>query len=317
MGSVGIHCNTKNTMEPDAQDPDSATPEQAPPKQSGPNRVPPIRKKKGIGKRKKQGDSYVRWKDEQAALAAQPPQDPAPDDVPVEEPVNEAQPAKPKKVRSDDGWRVDRGIRSRDKKIEKRDKTIEQLTEQVQKLKGEKKVEAGRASDLERRVKEAEHQKYVDAKASREMLLKAEEEHKVELQKMQDEFYAAVREANMAADAEMSKALAAEHARILAEQRHGRELKKEQVKLAKERSGHEAVVSHIHNQQRKKDARWQDKLDKKDSDAQKQLAMKDKEMEAKLGEKDADMAKKEEEMAGLLREKDDELMADRITNQER
>jgi len=120
---------------------------------------------------------------------------------------------------------------------------------------------------------------------------------------MQDEFYTAVREANLAADAEMSKALAAEHARILAEQRHKREIEKEKAKLDKERRGHGAIVSHMCNKQSKKDQRWQNKFDKKDSDTLKQLGKKDEEMQAKLGEKDAAMVKKEEEMADLLREK--------------
>jgi len=119
-----IDLDPNNTMDLDPgrapSDKDTAMPEQAAPQKKCPNRIPP-KKKKGIGIKKKKGVTYLRWKEEQASLAAQPPPEdtgaaePAPINGPVHDPAEVVESTEPKKRRSNDGWKVDCGIKSRDK----------------------------------------------------------------------------------------------------------------------------------------------------------------------------------------------------------
>ncbi len=253
--------------------------------QSGPNRNPPKRKKKGgIGKRKKGGGSFQRWKDASEAEPAQMVR-PVPDDTSTQ----------PKKHRP--GWREARAVKTRNSKIKK-------LSQEIEKLAGEKETQAIRAA---RALKDAEHAKHIDRKASREMLLEAEKKHKADLQKQQDEFYAAIRDANMQCQMETARALAAEHARLLAQQRH-------EKKVDKERQKHTAFMARTRDQQSRTDKRWQKKIAKSESNA---LTKLNKEMALQRTELEEAMTEKEEEANQKLRDKDCELMEDRAKNQER
>ena len=131
------------------------------------------------------------------------------------------------------------------------------------------------------------------------MLLEAKKKHKVDLQKQQDTFYAAIRDVNMQSHAETARALAAEHTRVLAQQRHKKEpetesakVDKESAKVNRERRVHTAVMARIRDQQSLKDKRWQKKVDKLKSNALKNLT---KEMRLQTTEWEEAMAEKEEE----------------------
>ena len=92
--------------------------------------------------------------------------------------------------RSDAGWRETRAVMAREKKISNPTETVNDLNVEV--------------LDAKRKVKITEHEKYVDAKVQREILLEAERKHKKELKKMQEDFFVAVHNANQAAEAKIS-----------------------------------------------------------------------------------------------------------------
>lgn len=116
------------------------------------------------------------------------------------------------RTRRDGNWRTHRGIQTRDRKIEKMAAKLSSLEETNAVL--QKKT---KEADSEARI--AEHQRFADNKASREMAIEREEQHKAELREQHEKLDSTIQEAFEERDMAIAKTLALEQALILAEER--------------------------------------------------------------------------------------------------
>ena len=267
----------------------------------------PEAQEKSNRRAKEGGGSFARWKSD----AERPPPEA---NNPIAALPEELPPSPPRvRQRSDSGWRDTRAVKARDQKIAKLEVAVNDLEEKVAAASSSARSSNAKAKAAERKVKDIKHQKYVEAKTQREMMLKAESRHKVELKKQQDEHIeaesrhkaelkkqqdehlAALDSAYREQQMETRKALAAESARFLAVKNCKAEKEKGLLKLTKERSGQAAVVRHMRSRLKKKDQQWQAKLT---------VAI------------DEATAQKDKEITEVVKKKDHELMQDRVKNQE-
>ena len=249
----------------------------------------PEAQEKSNRRAKEGGGSFARWKSD----AERPPPEA---NNPIAALPEELPPSPPRvRQRSDSGWRDTRAVKARDQKIAKLEVAVNDLEEKVAAASSSARSSNAKAKAAERKVKDIKHQKYVEAKTQREMMLKAESRHKAELKKQQDEHLAALDSAYREQQMETRKALAAESARFLAVKNCKAEKEKGLLKLTKERSGQAAVVRHMRSRLKKKDQQWQAKLT---------VAI------------DEATAQKDKEITEVVKKKDHELMQDRVKNQE-
>ena len=124
-------------------------------------------------------------------------------------------------------------------------------------------VSKRKVQDVKARVKEVEHELYLDRKANRENKIKLEEQHKLAMNELMETFYVDLQAAYTKTEYETAKCLEEEAHRINSDQQHRKDLikervlsstkvKKEQARLAKELSGQAVVIDHLHVQWRKK-----------------------------------------------------------------
>ena len=170
--------------------------------------------------------------------------------------ANDAFPCTARKKRRDDNWRERRAV------MNAQNQTAKAIAAR-NKAREENIVSKRKVQDVKARVKEVEHELYLDRKANRENKIKLEEQHKLAMNELMETFYIDLEAAYAKTESETAKRLEEEARRINSEQQHRKDLskervlsstkvKKEQARLAKELSGQAAVIDHLHVQWSKK-----------------------------------------------------------------
>ena len=175
------------------------------------------------------------------------------------------------------------------------------------------------------RVKQVEHEQYVDRKAIRTNALKTEEDHKFALSELSNKFYEELEGALEDVEMETSKRLVEEARHIKAEQKHAQRLRterqfyatkleKEQLKLTKERRGQALLIDHLHDQwnERMSATKLRMKTDSEASTAKVMISMEQKEEKAEKKN-----AKAREKLTNKLEKKEEKLETVLCANQNR
>ena len=163
-----------------------------------------------------------------------------------------ANPRVPSKPRSDDNWRTNRAVQSAKRAAAKataeRDAVADDAAKTLEKL-----------TQAKARVKEVEHQQFMERKDARTTAIKTEEEHKFALSELTEKYFSQIEQAQASVDVETTKRITEEELRIKSDQKHATKLRKErsffsdkllneQTKLTKERISQEAVIDHMRDQ---------------------------------------------------------------------
>ena len=203
------------------------------------------KKTKSVGRTQKKGKTYHEHQIASAAaiLAGLGDPNPAAELDPVD-------PTPVKKQRSDNNWRVDRAIRSRDKQAAKNEEKLGAVSMERDSLSNgifelESKVLNQKAT-----IKKLQRDQFVVAKAHRIAGLEKEEAHKAAIQVLVEEYAQKIDDAFEYADKETNKKLEAEKAKILADSQYSTNLKKERQrhfdKLKKERKVQASMKDQAH-----------------------------------------------------------------------
>jgi hypothetical protein len=279
---------------------------------------PTNKKKKTIGRRHKKGTSYDAHLTALAAadltaLAAAAADGVAEDEL---DPAPAASSKSTPKRRKDDNWRSNRAVKSA-----KRAATKAIAERDIARV--DHTSTNGKLHDALSRVKQVEHEQYMDRKAIRVDALKAEEEHKLALDDLADKFYEELDAAHDEVRIETSKRLSEEARRIEAEEKHSRllrderqhyssKIEKEQTKLLKERRGQALQIDHLHDQWKQKTAATRLRIEKENAAATAKLLKDMEKNEYKVEKKNANekdkilnkLEKKEEKLETVMGEND-------------
>jgi hypothetical protein len=216
---------------------------------------PSKKRKKIIGRRQKNGNSYAAYRTtfEDTALNG------APQDVPnpaageaAAEPAADISSGSDPKKRKDDNWRVSRAVKSATRKIAKAVSERNAAQEDSTRLKNKLRV-------ADARVKQVEHEQYLGKKAARTQAIETEEEHKFAVSELMERYCNEIEEAQASVEIETAKRIAEEELRIKSDLVHAdnlrkergiyaNKLEKERSKLTTEKSGQNAVIDHLHEQ---------------------------------------------------------------------
>ena len=197
------------------------------------------KKKSSIGRQHKKGRSY-------SAFANS-----LPDDLPNDE-SNHAEVESNSKVRIDDSWRTNRAVVSGKKAVVKQKAKNKALLTQKYSLKSS-------LNKSQLKVKQLEHERYLDKKEARATTLIAEKAHQVAMSDRSEKFCQELEAAHAETAEQTSNLLVAEACRIAREHEHAKSLRtertfyakkvqKEKAKLATEQSSH---ATKIENEQAK------------------------------------------------------------------
>ena len=216
--------------------------------------VQPSKKKKAtIGYRHKKGGTYAAHQDSLAAGTVNP----LPPGVEPPDGVSAASSIPVPKKRKDNNWRVARAVKRAKNQAARAVAARDRAREEASASKSN--TRAAKAS-----VKEVEHQLYLEKKNSRATAIKTEEEHKVQVDALVEKFGTELECAHAETRLETNKRLQEEALRILSNNKHSQELRKDRQyhadkmaakksKAERDSSAHAATIDFLHK-------KWKEKM---------------------------------------------------------